>query len=282
MKIKKGVIAAGGWSTRFLPAVKAYAKHLVPILDKPNIQYLVEEMVAAGIEEVAIVHRHGEKSIKQYFSHDIELEKYLKESGKEEFLEGWQTVMRKVKRWYFTPQRRSLPYGNGTPLLCVKNFVGKEPFVYMFGDDFLLEKKPGVYLAQMMAIFNKYQPAVVLGAQKVEGREIEKYGSIKYVKDRKYPNRAAAVLEKLAMEEAPSQMAQFGRFILSEKIFEALGKAGVGRGGELWLTDANNWLCKNAVVIAEPIKSGEWLTTGDPENWLKTNIKVWEAQKIKR
>ena len=143
MKIKKGVIAAAGRGTRFLPVVKGYPKELVPILDKPNIQYLVEEMVGAGIDEIAIIHRHGDNKIKKYFTPDPELEKFLKDSGKEEYLSSLKNLWKKVKVWKFIPQGRSLPYGNASPALAAKGFLGKDPFVFMFGDDMLIEDNPG-------------------------------------------------------------------------------------------------------------------------------------------
>jgi UTP--glucose-1-phosphate uridylyltransferase len=278
-KIRKGVIAAGGWSTRFLPAVKTFAKQMVPVLDRPGIQYLVEEMIGAGIEEIAIVHRHGEGSIKRYFQEDKELEEYLRKTGKGECMKSWKEVMKGVKKWRFIPQGRSLPYGNATPILSAKGFIGNDPFVYMFGDDFILEKKTGEYLSQLIKVFEKYRPGVVLGVQEVSRKEIEKYGSVAYAKDDKYPNRIKQILEKLPLEKALSDMAQFGRFVISNDIFGILKRLKLGIGGELWLTDANNMIAREGVAIAEPIKNGEWITTGDPLRWLKVNIKMaWKEK----
>lgn len=273
-KVKKGVIASAGWSTRFLPAVKAYAKHLVPILDKPNLQYLVEELIGANIKKIAIVHRHGEKSIRNHFAPDQELEEYLQESGKEECLKSLKFIRKNLKTLRFIPQPRRLPYGNASPVLAAKNFINNESFVFMFGDDLIIEDQPGNYLHHLIKIFEKYQPAVVLGTQKVPQNEINRYASIKYIKDVHYPNRAAEVLEKLPADQAPSLFAQFGRFVISPKIFTVLEKQKLGRGDEFWLADANNLLAKEDVVIAEPIKNGHWITTGDPFRWLKANIEI--------
>ncbi len=274
MQIKKGVIAAAGRGTRFLPVVKGYPKELVAILDKPNIQYLVEEMVGAGIEEIAIVHRHGDNKIKKYFTPDLELEKFLKESGKEKFLESLRYIWKKVKLWRFIPQGKSLPYGNASPALAAKGFLGKDPFVFMFGDDMLIEDSPGGYISHLIDIFQKYQPAAVMGVQEVPWEEISRYGSVKYMKDKNYPNRISAIFEKLSADKALSNFAQFGRFIFSPKLFEAIAKQKLGKNNELWLADSNNILAKEDVVIAEPIKKGEWVTTGDPLRWLKINIKM--------
>ena len=272
--VKKAIIAAAGRGTRFLPTVKAYPKELVPILEKPIIQYLVEELIGAGVDQIAIVHRHGEPSLKRYFTPDKELEKYLCQTGKSHFLSSLKEIWQKVKILKFIPQPRCLPYGNASPVLAAKSFVGKDSFVFMFGDDLVLEKKPGNYLATLIKIFEKYQPAVVLGVQEVPWKEINRYASIKYIKDKKYPNRAVAVLEKLPAKKAPSNVAQFGRFVVSPKIFSVLAKQKISSGGELWFADTVNTLAAQGVVIAEPIKNGKWLTTGDPLRWLKANIEL--------
>jgi UTP--glucose-1-phosphate uridylyltransferase len=270
-KVTKGVIAAAGRGTRFLPVTKAYPKELIAILDKPNIQYLVEEMVGAGINQINIVHRPGDKKIAEYFTPDQELEQFLKENNKESFLASLKNIWSKTKI-YFTPQDPKLPYGNASPILSVKKFVGNDPFVYMFGDDLVVEKKPGNYLTSLINTYQKYQPAVILGAQKVPWEEIDRYASIKYIDDPQYPNRAVKVLEKLPPDKAPSNMAQFGRFVVSNKIFPVLAKQGLSRDNELWFADANNTLAKEDVAIAKPITSGQWLTTGDPLRWLKVNL----------
>jgi len=270
-RVTKGVIAAAGRGTRFLPVTKAYPKELIAILDKPNIQYLIEEMVGAGINEINIVHRPQDKKIAEYFTPDQELESFLKENNKELLLASLKEIWSRAKI-YFTPQDPQLPYGNASPILSVKNFVDHDPFVYMFGDDLVIEEKPGDYLSHLIKIYQNYHPAVVLGAQEVPWEEIDRYASIKYLNDPKYPNRAEEVLEKLPPNQAPSNMAQFGRFVVSDKIFPVLEKQGLSRDNELWFADANNTLAKEDVAIAEPITNGRWLTTGDPLRWLKVNL----------
>jgi UTP--glucose-1-phosphate uridylyltransferase len=143
----------------------------------------------------------------------------------------------------------------------------------MFGDDLILEKKPGNYLRYLIDFFEKYQPAIILGVQKVPWSEIDRYASIKYKKDKNCPFRAEAVLEKLPQNQAPSNVAQFGRFVVSSKIFAVLEKQGLSRAGELWFADAVNNLAQKDIVLAVPIVEGEWLTTGDPLRWLKANLK---------
>lgn len=273
MKVRKGLIAAAGRGTRFLPVVKAYPKELIAILDKPNIQYLVEELLGAGVNEIGIVCRPGEKAIERYFTPDKELRKYLKQNNKESYLESLRLIWQKAKL-RFIPQPPSLPYGNASPVLAAEKFLANQPFIYMFGDDLILEKKPGDYLRYLLKFFRQYQPAVILGVQKVPWEEVNRYASIKYAKDRRYPYRAVAVLEKLAADQAPSNMVQFGRFVVSAKIFPVLKAQKISRGNELWFADAVNTLAQKDIVLAVPIKKGEWLTTGDPLRWLKVNLEL--------
>jgi len=273
-KVKKGVIAAAGRGTRFLPVTKAYPKELVPILEKPNIQYLVEELLAAGVDEIAIVHRHADPALKRYFTPDKELEKFLKENSKEEFLESLKRIWQKAKALRFIPQPQHLPYGNASPVLAAKNFLKNDPFVFMFGDDLLIEKKTGQYLKKLISYYEKYQPAIILGAQEVSREEISRYASIKYQDDPRYPYRASAVLEKLPAEKAPSLVAQFGRFVVSPEIFPVLAAQELSRDNELWFADAVNTLAKTKVALAVPLTDATWMTTGDPLRWLETNLVV--------
>lgn len=271
IKIKKGLIAAAGRGTRFLPVVKGYPKELVPVLGKPNIQYLVEELIGAGIDEIAIVHRHGNQQLKRYFTPDSELEEYLKKTGKENLLDSLRLIWKKAKIC-FIPQSRRLPYGNASPILAAKGFIGSDNFVYLYGDDLILEEKTGVYLKHLIEIFVKYQPEVVAAAVKVPLNLVSRLSSVKYRKDRKYPHRVEMVVEKPSLKQTYSNVSLIGRFIVSSKIFSVLAKQKIARG-ELWFTNAVNTLAGQGVVIAKPISKGEWLTTGDPLRWLKANIK---------
>ncbi len=271
MKINRGVIAAAGRGTRFLPTTKAYPKELIPILGKPNIQYLVEEMIGAGIKKIAIIHRPKENKIKNYFTKDKKLEKYLKENNKLNYLSSLEKIWEQVENFKFIPQSPKLPYGNASPVLAAKEFINNQPFVYMFGDDIILEDRPGNYLGELIKVYKKHKPAVVLGCQEVPWDEISRYGSIKFAENKNVPNQAVKVLEKLPKDKAPSNIAQFGRFVLSPKVLQVLKKQELAKG-ELWLADANNTLAQNDLAIAHPIKQGKWLTTGDPLRWLKTNL----------
>ena len=144
----------------------------------------------------------------------------------------------------------------------------------MFGDDLLIEKKTGQYLKKLISYYEKYQPAIILGAQEVSREEISRYASIKYQDDPRYPYRASAVLEKLPAEKAPSLVAQFGRFVVSPEIFPVLAAQELSRDNELWFADAVNTLAKTKVALAVPLTDATWMTTGDPLRWLETNLVV--------
>ena len=270
--IKKCVIAAAGRGTRFLPVVKSYPKELVPILSKPNIQYLIEEAIGAGITQITIVIRRGETKIQQYFTPDADLEKYLTDNKKLEYLDSLKNIWSKAKLT-FIEQPLNLPYGTGSPLLTAKKFVGSDPFIYMYGDDLVVETLPGQFLSKMIHTFKTFQADEVIAVKDVGPIEIAHYGCAQYINDPKYPHRISAMLEKLPVNQAPSTLAQWGRFVVTPKIFPILETQGLSRDGELWFTDASNTLAKQGIVLTQSLdKDEDWLTTGDPLRWLQANI----------
>lgn len=270
-QVTKAVIAVAGWSTRFLPAVKAYAKHLVPVLDKPQVQYIVEDLVHIGVTDICFVHRHGEKTIRQHFTPDPVLHDFLVKNNKLERLSGLQTIIQKC-RFRFIPQPRHLPYGNGTPILAAKNFIGRDPFFYFYGDDLIIEDQRRAYLQEMQRTFEKYHPAAISACQKVTAAEIPRLSSVKY-RSTDIPFQMETVIEKPAPGTEPSLIAQVSPFLLTPQIITTLQTTAVARG-ELWLTDAINTMAHQDVVIGLPITHGHWATTGDPLNWLKVNIEL--------
>jgi len=271
-KITKAVIAVAGYGTRFLPATKNQPKEMLPIIDKPIVQYLVEEAVASGIKDIILVTRVGQSSLENHFDTNLELEIQLKKNGKKEALQKVQEVYR-MANFIYIRQGRHLPYGNGTPLLCIKEVIAKdEPFVYMFGDDLVLGKPPCT--KQLIKAFKKYQPAPIMAVQEVPWEEVYRYGTVRYKKGTKI-NQISEILEKLPADKAPSNMAEFGRFVLTPKVINILEKdwkAGqFGKDGELWLVDALNKMAKKSRVIAQPVE-GKWMTTGDPLRYMKTMV----------
>ena len=268
MRITKAVIAVAGLGTRFLPATKVVAKELLPIVDKPIVQYLVEEAVESGIEDIILVTRPGTQTIADHFDSSQELELQLQEQGKTDLLQRVQAIP-KLANFAFVRQGRHLPYGNGTPLLAAKRFLGKdEPFVYMFGDDMVLADKPCVQ--QLIELYQAHQPAAVVAVQNVPHEETARYGIVK-LKDNTQPAEMESIVEKPRPEDAPTTLAQFGRFVLSPRLLEILENLELGKDNELWLTDAIDKLSGEGRVLVCEVQ-GQWYTTGDPLRFLIASV----------
>jgi len=268
MKIRKAVIAAAGYGTRFLPATKTIPKEMLPLIDKPIIQVLVEELVDSGIWDIIIVTRAGQHALEDHFDSNFELEYMLKQRGKTEYLEVTQKPT-KLANFIFLRQSRDLPYGNGTPLLCLKNLIGKnEPFVYVFGDDLVKSHVPCT--KQLLDLYQENpDAAAVVAVQEVPKNEVSRYGIVKIKNGSE--NEIEDIIEKPSLNETPSRLAQFGRFILDYRIIKILQRQELGKGGELWLADAIRELAQTEKVLAAKIK-GQWLTTGDPLRMIKATI----------
>ncbi len=270
-KVTKAVIAVAGYGTRFLPATKNQPKEMLPLIDKPIIQYLVEECVDSGIENIILVTRFGQSVMENHFDTNAELEQQLKANGKIELLKKVQRVSQMANIVYVR-QRKHFPYGNGTPLLAVRDLIEKgEHFIYMFGDDLVKSKVPAV--KQMINLWKKNQSSVILGAQEVPLEEVKRYGIVKLKKGSK--NLVDSIVEKPDPKKAPSRLAQFGRFVLNRKIIDILWdnyeKGNLGKDDELWLADAIHEYAKTKKALVAPI-DGKWVTAGDPLRWLKATV----------
>lgn len=262
MRIRKGVIAAAGKGTRFLPVTKAMPKEMLPLVDKPVIQYVVEEFVAAGIKDIVIVTSWDNRAIEDHFDHTQELEDHLKKAGKDRQL---SEIRRIAEMANFIYVRQKGPYGNGTPILSARSVIGDEPFVYAFGDDLVLARE-----SFTKALLQAYEqrPGVYLGVQEVAPAEVERYGVIK-PKDRG-GSLVEALVEKPRLKDAPSHLAIFGRYVLLPEIFPALEQVSLGKGGELWLLDAiGHLISQGHPVYYKKVEHGRWYTTGDPINYLR-------------
>ena len=276
-KITKAVIAVAGYATRFLPATKNQPKQMLPIIDKPIIHHVVEECVASGIKDIIIVTQAGQGSMEDYFDSHVELEHILDENGK-------GTLLKKVKEipqlanFVYVRQKKILPYGNGTPLLCVAPLIDPdEAFVYLFGDDLTIAKTPAT--KQLIDIFYKHSPSAVLGVQEMPESEMYRYGAPKYKKSAKYQYEISSLLEKMPLGKNPSNMAVFGRYVFNYDVIVETRKTKIGKDNELWITDIlNNLAKKGKKVIAQPIK-GEWMTTGDPLRYMQTQVRFALARK---
>lgn len=281
MSIKKAVITAAGRGTRFLPAVKAYPKEMIPILNKPQIQYIVEEAIGAGVTEICIVHLEGNLNIPQYFTPDHDIEDYLKSVNKEDLLDSLRNIWNKANL-HFIPQPKSLPYGNSSPMIAALNFIGQDPFFYLFGDDLTLEKTPGGLLTQMANQFESASLDAIFAVQPVPHEDIHRYGCIEYQAVPLVPNQIVRVIEKPDTDVAPSDMANGGRALVRNEITSLFKAHHLGKNNELWFVDGLNQLASKGLVVTQNYLEADsrWYTTGDPKNWLKANMAMAEASGI--
>lgn len=268
-KITKAVIAAAGFGTRFLPATKVVPKEMLPLIDRPIVQHLVEEAVASGIKEVILVVRPGTRMIEDHFGNGFLLENHLKNQGKKELLGELKKIgkMAKISVCY---QDEKLPYGTGAPLASVAGRIKKgEYFVFMFGDDLVKSKIPAA--KQLIKLWQKDKKAVILGCQEIPLEKVIHFGMVGLKKGTK--NRVEKFVEKPQPEKTPSRLGSFGRFVLNREIIEILLKQQnqAGKKREFLLTDAIAAYAKEKKVLAKKVE-GQWFTTGDPLNWLKANI----------
>lgn len=266
MKIRKAVIPAAGWGTRFLPASKAIPKEMLPVVDRPIIQYVVEEAVASGIKDIIIVLTPQKQAIKDHFGTISALEKYLEAAGKTSLL---ATIRKLGQMANFIFVDQSGPYGNGTPVLDAKSYIGKEPFVVLWGDEFIYANPPR--LTQMIPFFDKYNDPVI-SAVRIPKTELHRYGIARLEPIENHFYEILEIVEKPKPEEAPSDMAAHGAYIVTPDIFEALESLKPGSGGEIWLVDGINKLRKNHKIYACEIKNSRYCDCGNKLEYLKTNI----------
>lgn len=273
--ITKAIITAAGFGSRFLPITKTFPKEMLPIIDKPIIQYLVEECQEAGLEEVIIVVSPAEVSkFEDYFYGSATNIRTL--MIRQDKLDRWDKVEKvfQLPKITILPQDERLPYGNGRPFLTAKDLVEKdEAFIGMWGDDMVLSKVSAV--KQMVDYYEANPCDGILAVQKMPRKELDRYGVVKIKKGTK--NHVEKVIEKPKIEDAPSNLVSYGRYVLTPKIFQYLSADSVGLDGEIWLQDANHQVAKHGKVLVKVI-DGEWMTTGDPIRYMETHIKFMLAQ----
>lgn len=265
-KIKKAVIPAAGLGTRFLPATKAQPKEMLPIVDKPTIQYIIEEAVASGIEEILIITGRNKNCIEDHFDKSVELELELEKSGKKEMLKLVREISDMVDIHYI---RQKEPKGLGHAISCAKTFVGNEPFAVLLGDDLVYnEEKP--CLKQLMDCYNEYNTSI-LGVQTVDAKDVDKYGIIKGIHIEGGVHKVRGLVEKPVVEEAPSNIAILGRYIITPQIFGILEETKPGRDGEIQLTDALSKLINEEAIYAYEFE-GTRYDVGDKLGFLKATV----------
>lgn len=264
-KVRKAIIPAAGLGTRFLPATKAMPKEMLPIVDKPTIQYIVEEAIASGIEDIIIVTGKGKRAIEDHFDHAFELEQNLLEKQKLDLLEKVQHSSDMVNIHYI---RQKEPKGLGHAIWCARKFIGEEPFAVLLGDDIVQGIKP--CLKQMMELYDRYCSSII-GIQPVSHDEVSRYGIIEgqSLNDRLY--NVENLVEKPEIGETLSNLAIMGRYILTPRIFDILGEHTIGAGGEVQLTDAIAKLNKLEAVYGYHFE-GVRYDVGEKLGFIKTTI----------
>lgn len=263
-KIRKAIIPAAGLGTRFLPATKAMPKEMLPIVDKPTIQYIVEEAIASGIEDIIIVTGKGKRAIEDHFDRNIELELNLEEKNKRELLEKIN-VSSKIDIHYI---RQKEPLGLGHAIWCARNFIGDEPFAVLLGDDVVKSETP--CLRQLMDQYENTYSSVI-GVQEVPDADVHRYGVIDPVSTDSRLMQVTKFVEKPALEDAPSNFAIIGRYILTPEIFRFLDEKKKGKGGEIQLTDAIEALNSIQRVFAYNFE-GRRYDVGEQLGFIETTI----------
>lgn len=265
MKVKKAIIPAAGLGTRFLPATKAQPKEMLPIVDKPTIQYIIEEAVASGIEEILIITGRNKRAIEDHFDKSIELEQQLKANNKDDLLKLVDDISNMANIYYI---RQKEPKGLGHAIACAKTFVGNEPFAVMLGDDVVNNEVP--CLKQLVDCFDEYK-TTILGVQKVADDDVSKYGIVKGMPIEDGVFKVKDLVEKPKKEEAPSNVAILGRYIITPRIFEILENTEPGKGGEIQLTDALKTLMQEEAMYAYEFE-GRRYDVGDKLGFLEATV----------
>ncbi|MDY4129408.1 UTP--glucose-1-phosphate uridylyltransferase GalU [Peptostreptococcus porci] len=266
-KVRKAVIPAAGLGTRFLPATKAQPKEMLPIVDKPTLQYIIEEAVASGVEEILIITGRNKKSIEDHFDKSVELELELENKGKHDLLETVRGISNMVNIHYI---RQKEPRGLGDAIYCARYFIGDEPFAVMLGDDIVDNGNGTPCLKQLIDVYEKYQ-TTILGVQEIDKKDTDKYGIIDGKKMENDVYKVDALVEKPSTESAPSNVAILGRYIITPDVFDILGDLPPGKNDEIQLTDALEKLIKDDGMYAYTFE-GKRYDLGDKLGFLKATV----------
>ncbi|CAH1205042.1 UTP--glucose-1-phosphate uridylyltransferase [Paenibacillus allorhizoplanae] len=266
-KIRKAIIPAAGLGTRFLPATKAQPKEMLPIVDKPAIQYIVEEAIESGIEDIIIVTGRNKRAIEDHFDKSVELEMMLEEKGSTQLLEIVKSVSNLADVHYI---RQKQPLGLGHAILCARKFIGDEPFAVLLGDDILQSSPPG--LKQMMDIYEQTETSVI-AVQEVPWADVSKYGIVSPATSYENYRLIEDLVEKPDRDQAPSNLAVIGRYIIMPEIFRILERQEPGRGGEIQLTDALRVLNKEQQMAAYLMQAKRY-DVGDKLGYIEATIEL--------
>lgn len=263
--VKKAILLVAGYGTRFLPATKNMPKEMLPIVDKPIVQYLVEEVVAAGIEEIIFVTGRGKRSIEDHFDKSFELEHNLVEKNKKDLLKNVRKISNLAK---FTYVRQSEPKGDGNALLCARHLVGNEPVAVLFGDDIIDSKIPAI--KQLIDVYEKYKDPVIC-LQKVPRSQVSQYGVIEGIKVGERVYEIRGFVEKPSVEKAPSNLAVVGKYIITPEVFTAIEQGGISNDGEQRLADGFIQLLKTKPIYGCEFE-GKRFDCGSKIGFLKATV----------
>ena len=268
-KVSKVVIPAAGFGTRFLPQTKAMPKEMLPIVDKPVIQYVVEEAVESGVKDIVIITGSNKRAIEDHFDIlNADLINNLEKGGKTELIEKTQKISNMANFIYI---RQKGPYGNGTPILSAEPVIDGEPFAVLWGDEFIYSKPPR--LKQMIDVYEKYGGVVISGVRIKEKQDLKRYGIADITQVEGNVFKINEIVEKPNPDTAPSNLATHGGYILPPEIFKALKSVEPGKGGEVWLVDGINKLREQGVdIYAVEIVNGKYYDTGNKLEYMKTVI----------
>ena len=263
----KVVIPAAGLGVRFLPATKAQPKEMLPVVDKPAIQYVVEEAVASGMTDIIIITGRGKRAIEDHFDKSYELEHKLREAGNSEALSEVQRIASMADIFYI---RQKEQLGLGHAILCAKKHVGDEPFAVMLGDDIVVNERPCI--GQLVEVFEDVKASVV-GVEQVPKAKLHRYGVIKGKRVRDEVYKVEDLVEKPSASEAPSDLAIIGRYVFQPDIFKFLEKTSPGKGGEIQLTDAMRLMCRKSGLYGLRFK-GKRYDIGSKADWVRATIEL--------
>jgi UTP--glucose-1-phosphate uridylyltransferase len=266
MKIKKAILPVAGFGTRFLPATKAQPKEMLPVVDKPMIQYLVEEAVSSGIEEIVFVTGRGKRAIEDHFDVSYELEETLVEKNKQDLLKEVQKIAKLAR---FSYVRQPMPLGDGHAVLQAYHLVGNEPVLILFGDCIYDSKVPAS--RQLIETYEKYGDSVI-GLSEVPKKEVSKFGVISGVALDSKNMEIKSIVEKPKPEKAPSNLVAVGKYVITPEVFKILSRMSSGKSGEIRLADAFDVMLSRGRPIYGRILEGLWLDTGDKFNFVRAVI----------
>ena len=266
----KAVIPAAGFGTRFLPATKSQPKEMLPVVDKPAIQYVVEEAVASGVDDILIITGRGKRAIEDHFDRAFELEHHLRQTGRQELLGTLEDLTELADRGHIHYIRQKEPKGLGDAILCARQHVGNEPFAVLLGDDIIDAPKPCT--KQLLEVFARERCSVI-AVERVPRDRVGSYGVIDVSSSRGPLHEVGGLVEKPAVAKAPSDLAIMGRYILTPAVFDCIGRTGPGMHGEVQLTDALQLLLEQERIKALEFE-GRRYDIGNKLDWLKATVEL--------